>query len=98
MVPNTEAPTVELAAVRSTGFDPAVVEGLLAAVPEQAAVDAKPWEGLDPDERAIYNFTLRINSHDLAILRWLASQSEDLSMQKIIKRILVPEIRRRVGL
>lgn len=68
-----------------------------APVVELSAV-RMPWAELDPNERGHNVFNLRLNDHDLAILRHLASENEDLSMQKVAKRILVPELRRRVGL
>lgn len=79
------------AGLGSTGFETGGIERVL-------TVAAKPWEGLDPTERARNVFNLRLNDHDLAILRHLAEQNEDLSMQKVAKRILVPELRRRVNL
>lgn len=60
--------------------------------------EKKPWTDHDPNQRARKMFSLRLNDHDMAILRHLANENEDLSMQKIIRRILVPELRRRVGL
>lgn len=58
---------------------------------------AKPWDEFDPEDRANLVFTLRLNEYEFAMLRWLAEQNEDLSMQKIVRRALVPELRRRAG-
>lgn len=90
-------PVVDLEAVRSTGFGAKGLEGVLSAVPEPAA-KIRPWEGLDPGAKPSKSFTLRLNDHDLACLRWLANRSEDISMQKVAQRLLIPEVRRRVGL
>lgn len=80
----------------STGFDPEGVERVIRAAP--AAVDSSaPWEGLDPGEVARFTFQLRLNAHDLAILRHLGALPDGFSMQQVARRILVPELRRRVG-
>lgn len=57
----------------------------------------KPWTELDPKGRANMVFTLRLNEYEFSLLRWLADQDEDVSMQKIVRRTLVPELRRRAG-
>jgi hypothetical protein len=53
------------------------------------------WEGLDPKATAKNVFNLRLNDYHLAILRHLAEQDEDASMQRICKKILLPELERR---
>ena len=58
----------------------------------------KPWANENPTAKADQIFSLRFNRYEMAILRHLADQNEDISMQKIARRILVPELRRRVGL
>ncbi|OGQ81191.1 MAG: hypothetical protein A2289_10990 [Deltaproteobacteria bacterium RIFOXYA12_FULL_58_15] len=56
----------------------------------------RPWEGLDPKATPKNVFNLRLNDYHLAILRHLAEQDEDASMQRICKKILLPEIERRI--
>ncbi len=61
-------------------------------------VSEKPWAGLDPKATARQAFNLRLNDYERALLKYVADQDEDLSMHKIVKRILIPELERRVGL
>jgi hypothetical protein len=91
-VPSPTPVTVDL---DSTGFNPNGVEGVITRL--SGPVAGKPWEGLDPRGRRARVFNLKLTDHDLAILRWLAEQNKDLSMQKIARRILVPELHRRAG-
>jgi hypothetical protein len=58
----------------------------------------KPWEAFRKKETARNIFNLRINNYYLAILRHLAQQDEDVSMQGIVKEILLPELERRAGI
>lgn len=78
-------------AVASTGFDSKGVEDVL-------SIPSEPWAAEDPKARADQVFSLRLNRFEMVLLRHLAEQNEDLSMQKIVRRALVPELRRRVGL
>jgi len=58
----------------------------------------KPWEAFRKKETARNIFNLRINNYYLAILRYLAEQDEDVSMQGIVKEILLPELEKRAGI
>lgn len=55
-----------------------------------------PWETLDPKGVARNDVHIRLNDYEMTMLRWLAEQNEDLSMQKIVRRALVPELQRQV--
>lgn len=66
----------------------------LAAVPP--VIEAKPWEGLDPKDTARNDVHLRLNDYEMAQLRWVVEQNEDLSIQKVVRRILVPGLQRRI--
>lgn len=84
-------PTPITAGLGSTGFDPEGVNEVI------ERVQPVPWERHDPKGVACKDFHLRLSEYDLAILRYLAAENEDLSMQKIARRILVPELHRRAG-
>lgn len=79
--PDTPTEPVESAAVLPLKVEP---EG------------AKPWEGLDPKGTARNDVHLRLNDHEMAKLRWVVEQNEDLSIQKVVRRILVPGLQRRI--
>jgi len=94
--PETPTDPIPIAAgLGSTGFDPKAVKGMIERVTNSE--QCQPWTEFDPDARAGLIFTLRLNEYEFAMLRHLADQNEDLSMQKIVRRVLVPELRRRAG-
>ena len=65
--------------------------------PRQRVPTGKPWEQFDRKATAKNVFNLRLNDYYLAIIRHLAEQEEDSSMQRVGKRILLPELEKRVG-
>jgi len=65
--------------------------------PRQRVPTGKPWEQFDCKATAKNVFNLRLNDYYLAIIRHLAEQEEDSSMQRVCKRILLPELEKRVG-
>ena len=58
------------------------------SVPE-AKLDSAEWRSLDPSERVTHGINVRFNDYELALLRAIAKR-EDRSIQKIIKRLLIP--------
>lgn len=50
-----------------------------------------PWDGLDPKAKATSGINVRLNDYELALLRFVA-ESDDRSIQKTIKRLLIPAI------
>jgi hypothetical protein len=66
-------------------------------VPRKGPVSGKPWEQFDRKATAKNVFNLRLNDYYLNILRHLAEQEEDGSMQRVCKRILLPELDKRAG-
>jgi len=76
--------------------DPAKVEAFAAGatekrIPTQAESETLPWLTFDPKARPTSGLNLRMNDYELALVRYIA-QAEDRSMQKIIKRLLVPAL------
>ena len=65
--------------------------------PARRQAPAKPWERFDRKATAKNVFNLRLNDYYLAIIRHLAEQEEEISMQRVCKRILLPELEKRVG-
>lgn len=57
--------------------------------------DTPPWAGHDPKAPATLTLSLRVNAYHLALIRHLAER-EDLSQNKLLRRILLPEIEARV--
>jgi len=51
--------------------------------------DPSPWEKHDPNERPTINVSIRLNSYELEILRYL-SAAADLSQSKMLRRKVVP--------
>lgn len=97
--PDTPTDPIPITAgLGSTGFDASGIENALAGIVTTVEPKPeKPWVSLDPNGAPRNSFNLRLNDHDLAILRYLAALNKDLSMQKVVNRILVPELHRRVG-
>lgn len=60
--------------------------------------EKRPWDGLDPKATARIVFNLRFNEYEMAILRYVNAQDEDLSMHKIVKRIVMPKLRVMAGI
>ena len=58
--------------------------------------DPYPWEGHDPNAVPKHNVSVRLNDHQLEMLRWLAQQA-DVSQQKILNRILIPILKERIS-
>ena len=48
-------------------------------------------DGMDPDAKPTKGLNLRLNEYELALLHKVA-ESEDRSVQKVIKRILLPAL------
>lgn len=59
---------------------------------------AKAWENYKRKATAKNIFNLRLNDYYLAILRHLADQDDETSMQQIVKDILLPELEKRAGI
>lgn len=55
------------------------------------AAPGRPWDGLDPKAKATSGINLRLNEYELALLRFVAER-DDRSIQKTIKRLLLPAI------
>ncbi len=53
--------------------------------------ERRPWDGLDPKAKPTSGINLRLNEYELAMLRHIA-RAEDRSIQKTIKRLLVPAV------
>jgi hypothetical protein len=58
----------------------------------------RPWERFSKKATAKGVFNLRLNDYYLSILRHLAAQDEDKSMQQIVKAVLLPELERMAGI
>ena len=76
--------------------DPAKVETFAAGATEKRIrtkpeSETLPWSTFDPKARPTSALNLRMNDYELALVRYIA-QAEDRSMQKIIKRLLVPAL------
>lgn len=64
-------------------------------IPEIKKTDKqKPWDKFDKKAPPKNTFNLRLNDYYMTLLRHLADQDEDLSMHKICKKILLPELER----
>ncbi|NCA71437.1 MAG: hypothetical protein EOM91_15355 [Sphingobacteriia bacterium] len=75
--------------------DPAALREFAAGAKDhRAAQEPFPWEKYDPQELPKNQVTVRLNDHDLAILRYLATR-DDISQQKVLKRIVLPELKKR---
>lgn len=48
------------------------------------------WLRFDKKDKPSYNVTVRLNEHYMAKLRYLAERYEDLSMQRILRKMLLP--------
>jgi hypothetical protein len=55
-----------------------------------------PWQQHDPTERPTKLFNIRLNEYELAMLRYIADLDPDISMQKVVRRILVAELKKRL--
>lgn len=53
------------------------------------------WEAHDPEDVPRHNVSVRLNDHQLEMLRYLAKQ-DDISQQKVLKKILIPAIEDRI--
>ncbi len=51
-----------------------------------------PWEAHPADAPPRYNASVRLNDHQLAMLRYISEQ-KDVSQQKVLARILLPAIK-----
>ena len=51
----------------------------------------RPWEAWNKKAVPRTTFNLRLNDHELTLLRWLAEQRDE-SMQRIAKRLLIPAL------
>jgi hypothetical protein len=68
------------------------------AEPEPKAESTdKPWDGFSKKDKPAHNVTVRLNEHYMARLRYLAEQNEDLSMQQILRKMLLPELEKRTS-
>lgn len=96
----TNADDVEPAAVSSRSERPAGAQGLFPPVASERTKkpdDSTPWKHLDPKATARRSFILRLNEYEYALLKYLGSQNPDLSMHKVAKRLLVPELEKHAG-
>lgn len=73
-----------------TSPDPDEVKRFAAGASKRSS-KSRPWDGLDPKDRPTSGLNLRLNEYELAMLRYL-SEAKDRSIQKTIKRILVPAL------
>ena len=78
-----------------TNVDPDALRAFAAGAKEHKAGEPMPWESHDPEAAPRYNVSVRLNDYQLEQLRWLARQ-EDVSQQKILKRILIPILQEKV--
>jgi hypothetical protein len=72
------------------------------SIPRELGISAdssgdRPWDRFDRRATAKHYFNLRLNDYYYEILKHLANQDPEVSMQKIVKRILLPELERLVG-
>lgn len=70
--------------------DPAALQAFAAGA-RQRSTEQRPWDAHDPNALPKYNVSVRLNEHHLAMLRYL-SETQDLSQQKILRRLLLPSI------
>ena len=70
--------------------DPAKVKRFASGAAKREGRD-KPWDGLDPKEKPTSGINLRLNEYELAMLRYL-SEVDERSIQKTIKRLLLPAL------
>ena len=50
-----------------------------------------PWSNFDPRDKPTSGINLRLNDYELTLIRYVA-ESEDRSIQKTLKRLLVPAL------
>ncbi|MBL8254042.1 MAG: hypothetical protein JNJ76_10605 [Candidatus Competibacter sp.] len=72
-------------------IDPAALEAFAAGAKERRAADGDrpPWERFDPSDKPRYNVAIRLNDHQLAMLRYLAD-ARDTSQHKLLQKHLLP--------
>ncbi len=81
-------PRADLRAV--SGPDPKAVEAFAAGA-RKHSTELAPWSSMDQKAKPTSGINLRLNEYELTMLRHLAA-AEDRSIQRIIKRILVPAL------
>lgn len=73
-------------------IDPDALREFAAGAKEHStAKKPPPWDAHDPDEVPKHNVSVRLNDYQLAMLRYIAQQT-DVSQQKVLNRILIPAI------
>lgn len=72
--------------------DPAALQAFAAGA-RQHSTGQRPWDAHDPNALPKYNVSVRLNDYHLAMLRYL-SEAQDLSQQKILRKLLLPSIER----
>lgn len=72
-------------------IDPVALDAFASGARERQAPDtaAPPWAQFDPNEKPRYNIAIRLNEHQLTMLRYLADASET-SQNKLLQRHLMP--------
>ena len=72
-------------------IDPAALEAFAAGAKERRVAEGElpPWERFDPSDKPRYNVAIRLNDHQLAMLRYLA-EARDTSQHKLLHRHLIP--------
>jgi hypothetical protein len=58
-----------------------------------ADTEAPPWDAHDPDAIPRYNVTIRMNDHELEMLRYLA-KAQEMSQQRVLNTHLMPLLKR----
>ena len=53
--------------------------------------ESRPWQGLDPNERADVSQTVRLNAYQHEQLKWIA-EKEDRSLSQVLRRLLGPAL------
>ena len=71
--------------------DARAVEQFASGASTRTTVEPRPWDGLDPKAKPASGINLRLNEHELAMLRFVA-EADDRSIQKTIKRLLIPAV------
>jgi hypothetical protein len=75
-------------------IDPAALEAFAAGARERRIAEGElpPWERFDPSDKPRYNVAIRLNDHQLAMLRYLA-EARDTSQSKLLQKHLLPILR-----
>jgi hypothetical protein len=75
--------------------DPEALEAFAAGARERGDEDEErpPWKRYDPQAKPKYNVSIRLNDHQLEMLRYL-SETLDVSQQKILQKQLLPVLQR----